>query len=67
VDPSHWHVDVEDRVPEGFLDGLRARGHDVRAVRAYDNGMGHAHAIEVLAGGYRVATDPRAEGAAAGL
>ena len=35
------------------VDGLRARGHDVRISRAYDDGMGHAHAIELLEPGYR--------------
>jgi gamma-glutamyltranspeptidase len=39
----------------------------VRVTRPYDDGMGHAHAIECLKPGYRAATDPRAEGAAAGL
>jgi gamma-glutamyltranspeptidase len=29
--------------------------------------MGHAHAIECTRGGYAVATDPRADGAALGL
>jgi gamma-glutamyltranspeptidase len=32
-----------------------------------DTGMGHAHAIQRTAGGYAVATEPRAEGAALGL
>ena len=32
-----------------------------------DAGMGHAHAIQRTAGGYAVATNPRAEGAALGL
>jgi hypothetical protein len=32
----------------------------------FDPGMGHAHAIALEAGGYAVATDPRAEGAAVG-
>jgi gamma-glutamyltranspeptidase/glutathione hydrolase len=67
VDPDHWHVQVESRFDDSVVDGLRARGHDVRIGRAYDDGMGHAHAIEVLDPGYRAASDPRAEGAAAGL
>jgi gamma-glutamyltranspeptidase len=29
--------------------------------------MGHAHAIALTPGGYAIATDPRAEGAALGL
>jgi gamma-glutamyltranspeptidase len=67
VDPDFWHVQIEDRVDDALVDGLRARGHDVRLSRAFDDGMGHAHAIELLEPGYRAATDPRAEGAAAGL
>jgi gamma-glutamyltranspeptidase/glutathione hydrolase len=67
VDPDHWHVNIESRFDDEVVDGLRARGHDVRVTRPYDDGMGHAHAIECLMPGYRAATDPRAEGAAAGL
>ena len=59
-------MNVEDRIEPSVIEGLRARGHDVRLDRAFSNGMGHAHAIAVDASGYRVATDPRAEGAAAG-
>lgn len=67
VDPDHWHLSVEERFPGAWRADLVSRGHDVRPVRPFDDGMGHAHAIEVLDPGYRVATDPRAEGAAAGL
>jgi gamma-glutamyltranspeptidase / glutathione hydrolase len=67
VDPDDWHVQTESRVDEAFVENLRARGHDVRLGRDFDDGMGHAHAIELLRRGYRAATDPRAEGAAAGL
>jgi gamma-glutamyltranspeptidase/glutathione hydrolase len=67
VDPDHWHVQVESRFGDDVVEGLRARGHDVRIGRAYDDGMGHAHAIELLGPGYRAASDPRSEGAAAGL
>ena len=67
VDPDRWHVNIENRFDEDVVDGLRARGHDVRVTRPFDDGMGHAHAIECLPRGYRAATDPRAEGAAAGL
>ena len=66
VDPNLWQVAVESRMPADWIDDLRVRGHDVRVARAYDDGMGHAHAIEVLRPGYAVATDPRAEGAASG-
>jgi gamma-glutamyltranspeptidase / glutathione hydrolase len=66
VDPETWHVNVEDRIEPSVIEGLRARGHDVRLDHAYSSRMGHAHAIAVDASGYRVATDPRAQGAAAG-
>jgi oxamate amidohydrolase len=67
VDPDDWHVNAESRFGEDLVDGLRRLGHDVRIARPYDDGMGHAHAIECLPRGYRAATDPRAEGAAGGL
>ena len=67
VSPADWSVTAESRFPDELLSGLAARGHDVRTVDAYDNGMGHAHAIELIDGGYACATDPRAEGAAVGL
>jgi len=67
VDPDHWFVSAEKRFDGALLDVLEVKGHDVRVTRAYDDHMGHAHAIELLNPGYRVATDPRAEGAASGL
>jgi gamma-glutamyltranspeptidase/glutathione hydrolase len=67
VDPDHWHVNAESRFDPELVDGLRALGHDVRVTRPYDDGMGHAHAIACLSRGYRAASDPRAEGAAAGV
>jgi gamma-glutamyltranspeptidase/glutathione hydrolase len=67
VDPEDWHVNLETRFDDEIVTGLRARGHEVRTTRPYDDGMGHAHAIECLHPGYRAATDPRAEGAEAGL
>lgn len=67
VDPDHWTVAIEPRFLSTWLDELRARGHDIRPVREYDDAMGHAHAIEVTPGGYLAATDPRAEGAVLGL
>ncbi len=53
--------------PDGWFDALRARGHDPQRAPRIDTGMGHAHAIQRTAGGYAVATEPRAEGAALGL
>ena len=67
VDPDHWNVAIEPRFPPAVLDDLRERGHDIRPVRDYDDTMGHAHAIELIPGGYLAATDPRAEGAVLGL
>jgi gamma-glutamyltranspeptidase/glutathione hydrolase len=66
VDPGTWQVGVESRYDSATVDDLRARGHEVRVGRAYDDGMGHAHAIELLGAGYRAASDPRSEGAALG-
>ena len=67
VERTDWHVDLEGRFAPEIVDGLRQRDHDARVIGAFDDSVGHAHAIEVLTPGYRVATDPRAEGAAAGL
>jgi gamma-glutamyltranspeptidase/glutathione hydrolase len=67
VDPGTWSVLAEPRFAAEWLDDLRGRGHDVRTARPFDDGMGHAHAIELLPRGYRVASDPRAEGVALGL
>ena len=50
----------------GLLADLAGRGHEVHECPKYDAGMGHAHAIAIEPGGYAVATDPRAEGAAVG-
>ncbi|MGH9032243.1 MAG: gamma-glutamyltransferase family protein [Acidimicrobiia bacterium] len=67
VEPASGQLLAERRFPPELLEGLRARGHTVQTVRAFDSGMGHAHAILRTAGGYAIATDPRAEGAALGL
>ena len=45
---------------------FRSRGHDLVPTIEWDMGMGHAHVIAREPGGYAVATDPRAEGAALG-
>lgn len=74
IDAPRWRVEIrsgellaERRFPSDLLDELRARGHVVRETPSLDSGMGHAHAILPTPGGYAVATDPRAEGAAVGL
>jgi gamma-glutamyltranspeptidase/glutathione hydrolase len=70
---------VETRYHPAVVEGLLARGHDVLQRAAFDPGMGHAHAIELLhddgtgAGqadpraptAFAAATDPRSEGAPA--
>jgi gamma-glutamyltranspeptidase/glutathione hydrolase len=59
---------LERRFPAETVAVLRAKGHHVQLVEAYDSVMGHAqgitfdHANGVLGGG----ADPRAEGAAVG-
>ncbi len=61
-------VQVEPRFRPGLLEGLAALGHrlDVRA--PFDGALGHAHAIELVAGGpsrggtLAAATDPRSPG-----
>jgi gamma-glutamyltranspeptidase len=67
VDPGSWTVALESRYEPETVEDLDGRGHTVQVVRAYDDGMGHAHAIELLPQGYRAASDPRSEGAALGL
>jgi gamma-glutamyltranspeptidase / glutathione hydrolase len=67
VDPGSGTVSMESRYEPETIDDLRRRGHDVLVVREFDDGMGHAHAIELLEPGYRAASDPRAEGGVFGL
>jgi gamma-glutamyltranspeptidase/glutathione hydrolase len=57
---------LESRFPAEVVDALRARGHDVEVVGAYDDTVGHAGAIlrdssGVLQGG----SDPRSDGGVA--
>jgi gamma-glutamyltranspeptidase len=75
VPPAHFAppdlVQIEPRFRPGILEGLAAAGHrlDVRA--PFDGALGHAHAIELVAGGpaaggtLAAATDPRSPGLAA--
>jgi gamma-glutamyltranspeptidase / glutathione hydrolase len=74
IDRPRWVVDVADGavqveadVPVAVRDGLRRRGHEVRTIGARDHHAGHAHAIQLVDGGYVAGTDPRCEGAAVGL
>jgi gamma-glutamyltranspeptidase/glutathione hydrolase len=61
-------VRAEPRFAPDVLDALRALGHPLTEVAAFDSIVGHAHAIELLEGGPAVggslvaATDPRSNG-----
>ncbi len=59
-------TDLESRFRPDVVEGLRARGHDVRVVEPWSPAMGHAHAIAIGgdAGGssFAAASDPRSEG-----
>lgn len=62
-------VHVEPRHAPGIEPALRALGHDLVPTGAFDNGLGHEHAIELVDGGpgatsgsVAAATDPRSEG-----
>jgi gamma-glutamyltranspeptidase/glutathione hydrolase len=58
---------VESRFPPDTVDRLRALGHTVDVVPAYDEVMGHAGAIvRHPDGSFEGGTDPRSDGAAIG-
>ncbi|WP_199617717.1 gamma-glutamyltransferase [Paenibacillus alkalitolerans] len=58
---------LESRIDPNVIDELRALGHTVRTVNAFDGIVGHAHAIAVNRYGYRRGgADPRSDGAAMG-
>jgi gamma-glutamyltranspeptidase/glutathione hydrolase len=64
---GRW-IEAESRVPIVVADALGRRGFDVRPLERYDGAVGHAHLIRVAAdGSLEVATDPRADGAAAAV
>ncbi|HEY1739791.1 MAG TPA: gamma-glutamyltransferase family protein [Acidimicrobiia bacterium] len=67
VDPASGGVGLEARFDANWVDELERRGHRVRAMRAYDDGAGHAHAIQRLSPGWAIGSDPRAESATAGI
>lgn len=65
-EPQVVRVWIEGHAPDAWAEGLRARGHDVDVIGAFDSATGHAHVVEIdddgmLAG----AADPRALGSAA--
>jgi gamma-glutamyltranspeptidase/glutathione hydrolase len=72
VPPAHFAppdlVEVEPRFGPRVLDDLASRGHRLAVRRAFDPGLGQAHAIELVAGGpgrggsVAAATDPSSPG-----
>jgi gamma-glutamyltranspeptidase / glutathione hydrolase len=70
--PEHFAppelVVIEPRFRDGLLDGLRDMGHRLAIGPAFNAGLGHAHAIELVDGGparggsLAAATDPRSLG-----
>ena len=67
VDPGDFSVLIEDRFPATAVDGLRRRGHRLQIAGPYEHRMGHAQLIRVDDDGLTAASDPRCEGAPAGL
>ena len=68
ADSERPAVHVERRIGPACVEGLRARGHEVRLTEDWDELMGHAGAI-VIEGTKGVLTggaDPRSDGAALG-
>jgi gamma-glutamyltranspeptidase len=59
---------LESRFPPAVVQALRARGHEVEMLGAYDAAFGHAGAIVRHADGrLEGASDPRSDGAVAGF
>lgn len=61
-------LSLEESFGPAVADRLTAMGHDVRAVPAWSDTMGHAQAIQIdrERGVFWAAADPRSDGAAAG-
>jgi gamma-glutamyltranspeptidase len=61
-------VSLETRFAPGIAEALRAAGHHLVPTGAFDSGLGHEHAIELVDGGpaaggsLAATTDPRSEG-----
>lgn len=66
VQPADGLLVVESRVPDGVVDGLRERGHEVHVVGPWESLLGHAHAIGRTEHGWAAASDPRSEGGVVG-
>lgn len=59
---------IESRFPAPVVEELRARGHEIGLVEAYDSLMGHAGAlVRHPDGALEGASDPRCDGAAVGV
>ena len=60
--PDGASIKVEPGAPPGWVEGLRARGHDVEETPPADShGFGHAHMVErTTEGAWAGASDPRA-------
>ena len=64
----HENLKLESRVDPALVDQLRAAGHDVQVVGAFEDMMGHAGAVAFHPDGrIEGATDPRADGVCAGV
>lgn len=62
--PSRGVVKLEAHAPDGWAEGLRARGHDVVLAEPRDPAFGSAHIIRVDEGVFVGAADPRSATAA---
>jgi gamma-glutamyltranspeptidase len=67
VDPGDFSVRLEDRFPADVREGLQARGHRLEILGPFEDSMGHAHLIRLDDDGLTAASDPRCEGAVAGV
>ena len=62
-DPTR--LNVEERMGRDVIEELATRGQDPNVLPAYDERLGHAHAIELAADGTtRAGSDPRSDGVA---
>jgi gamma-glutamyltranspeptidase/glutathione hydrolase len=60
LDADATVVDVEAEATDGWVDGLRERGHTVEVIEGVTASFGHAQLIEVTETGVAGAADPRA-------
>jgi gamma-glutamyltranspeptidase/glutathione hydrolase len=70
ADPGRLqYVGVESRFPDGTVEELRRRGHDIDVTTAWNTDFGHAQMIlrDPESGLLRGAADPRADGVAVGF